>query len=115
DTDLVIDKVCIRYRYDGSPTCMDEYKQLHAFKYSALDGSLGKDKKGKVWSSKSAQTSVNIPLGHKSALLVKYGYAQKQQWSWIQFNPAKLSDEDLVFVSGCLSMLFAEGASTLLD
>lgn len=115
ETDLVIDKVCIRYRYDGSPQCVDEYNQLHAFKYSALDGSLGKDKKGKVWTSKSAHTSVNIPLGQKGALLVKYGYAQKRQWSWVQFNPSKLSDEDLAFVSGCLSMLFAEGASTLLE
>jgi hypothetical protein len=114
ETDLVIDKVCIRYLYDGSPACVEEYKQLHAFKYSALDGSLCDAKEVKVWSSKSAQTSVNIPLGQKSALLVKYGYAQKRYWSWIQFNPSKLNDEDLAFVSGCLSMLFVEGAATLL-
>ena len=113
ETDLVIDKVCIRYRYDGSPACVDEYNQLHSFKYSALDGSLGK--KGKVWSSKSTQTSVNIPLGHKSGLLVKYGYAQKRHWSWIQFNPAKLNEEDLAFVSVCLSLLFTDGMSTLIQ
>lgn len=111
ETDLIIDKVCIRYRYDA-PECAAEYQQLQAFKYSALDGSLGKP--GKVWTSKAALTAINIPLGQKSGLLVKYGYAQKRHWSWIQFNPSKLSGEELAFVSACLSMLFAHGATTLL-
>lgn len=112
ETDLVIDKVCIRYLYDGSPACNDEYKQLHGFKYSVLDGSLGKQ--GTSWSSKWAQTVVNMPL-EKSALVVRYGYVHKRHWSWLQFNPAKMSGDDLALVSACLSMLFTHGASTLLE
>ena len=112
ETGLVIDKVKIRYHYDGSSVAKNEYKQLHQFKLSVLDGAFGKV--GKVWQSpKAALTSVYLPIGEKSGLFIRYGCVHKKLWSWVEFNPSKFSDYDMLLMSGCFETLFTNGPLTL--
>lgn len=114
EASLKVDKVCIRYRYDSSPGVPAEYDQLFQFKCSVMDGSFGSH--GKVWCSKQApMTSMHLPLGNGGGLLVKYGFVHQKHWSWIEFNPAKLSESDLCDIAGCLTMLFTDGFWTLLE
>lgn len=113
ETSLVLDKVCIRYKYDGSATAQEEYAQLYPYSHSVKEGSLGKA--GKVWkSSKAALTSTHLPIG-KGGLFIRYGYVHKAYWSWIEFNPSRLNADDWADIAGSLSLLFTHGASTLLQ
>lgn len=112
-TDVSIDKLCIRYAYDGSsPQAKSEFKQLQQFKESVQDGSLGAV--GKTWySKKAAITSMALPLASGAKLFVRYGYVHKRTWSWIGFNPSRLSEEDKCRVSACMDLLFTHGTATL--
>ena len=112
---MVIDKVRIRYRYDGSNAAKDEYGQVFQFKSSVADGSFGK--KGKFWlSSKAALTCMRLPIGEQGGgLFVQFGCVHKKLWSWVEFNPAKLSEDDMLHISACLDTLFNHGALTLLQ
>ena len=99
-SELVIDKVCIRYKYINSASSSAEFDQLHPYKYSVADGSLGTV--GQYWSStKAALTTAHLPVGKEGGLLVRFGYVQKAWWSWVEFNPAKLQEEDFTVVGTC--------------
>ena len=113
-SELVIDKVCIRYKYINSASSSAEFDQLHPYKYSVADGSLGTV--GQYWSStKAALTTAHLPVGKEGGLLVRFGYVQKAWWSWVEFNPAKLQEEDFTVVGTCLSLLYTNGGATLLQ
>lgn|GEM_PF-3074629 len=113
ETDVSIDKLCIRYAYDSSSSqAKSEFKQLQQFKESVLDGSLGAV--GKTWSAKKAAiTSMALPLESGAKLFVRYGYVHKRTWSWVGFNPSRLSEEDWCRVSACMDLLFTHGMATL--
>lgn len=114
ETGMVIDKVKVRYRYDASALAGNEYKQLHQFKIGALEGCFGKG--GKMWlSPKAALTSVYQPIGIEGGLFVRYGCVHKKLWSWIDFNPAKLADDDMLVLRALLETLFTHGALTLIQ
>lgn len=83
-----------------------------AFKYSVLDGSLGTV--GKVWPSpKGAMTNIKLTMPGDASLFIRYGYLSKRFWSWISFNPNKMSQQAFTELCGYLSLLFTHGAATL--
>lgn len=111
---LSIDKVGVRYAYPLTEQGHEERLQLNAFKKSLIAGDLGNP--GQAWaSSKHAMTNLSISLKGGSTLSIRYGYCSKRQWSWLTFNPSRLTSIDYAELRAYMDMLFQQGWQTLWD
>lgn len=113
---LVMDKLKVRIQLKTNVKLDAEYQQIHAFKWSVIDGEFNEKHlpKGKVWPCKIAPiTNICQPLNGNAKFLIKYGCCRGRQCVWFEFNPSKCDDDAFAKLKSYFSLLLENGFRSL--
>ncbi|HEV2622410.1 MAG TPA: hypothetical protein VGU65_10030 [Frateuria sp.] len=113
DTRIGLDKMRVRYTYGNSISGNADYQRLQGWVGSSLMGDFGTKGKLQKVHPEGSLTNVHQKLPEGGYLHLMYGEAGKKQSLWVEFNPAKLSANDLAALKGHLSILLEDGFATL--
>lgn len=113
DITIGFDKIKVKHCYTDSPYGKAEFEQLYGWVDDCLHGVLGKKGSLTKVHPQGSLSRMHLKLPDGGYLDVMYGYAGGKQSAWFQFNPTKLSGEDLAVVAGHMSILLDQAFLTL--
>jgi hypothetical protein len=113
DITIGFDKIKVKHCYTDSLYGKAEFGQLYGWVENCLHGDFStKGSLSKVHPQGSlSRMHQKLPEG--GYLDVQYGHAGGKQSAWFQFNPTKLSGNDLATMRGHMNILLEHGFMTL--
>jgi hypothetical protein len=113
DITIGFDKIKVKHCYTDSPYGKAEFGQLYGWVDDCLHGELGKKGSLSKVHPQGSLSRIHQKLPDGGYLDVMYGYAGGKQSAWFQFNPTKLSGNDLATLGGHMSILLDQAFLTL--
>lgn len=113
DITIGFDKIRVKHCYTDSPYGKAEFGQLYGWVENCLHGDFGKKGSLSKVHPQGSLSRMHQKLPEGGYLDIQYGHAGGKQSAWFQFNPTKLSENDLAVVAGHMSILLEHGFLTL--